>query len=74
MIITIDDDGPGIPKKERDNVLRPFYRLDPSRNPTTGGLGLGPSIATDIIHAHGGNLHLDDSPHGGLRVRINLPR
>ncbi len=71
--ITVDDDGPGIPKAHREDVFRPFYRLDESRNPDTGGTGLGLAIARDLIRSHGGDITLDDSPHGGLRARIRLP-
>ncbi|MCW8836345.1 MAG: ATP-binding protein, partial [Rhodospirillales bacterium] len=71
--ITIDDDGPGIPAEERENVFRPFFRLDSSRNPETGGVGLGMPIARDIVRGHGGDIILGDSPSGGLRVRIHLP-
>lgn len=72
--VMIDDDGPGIPKAERENVFRPFFRLDPARSPETGGVGLGLTIARDIARGHGGDLYLEDSPHGGLRVRLYLPR
>ena len=71
--IIIDDDGPGIPKKERSNVLQPFYRVESSRNRDTGGIGLGITIATDIINNHGGNFFLEKSPLDGLRTRIYLP-
>jgi two-component system osmolarity sensor histidine kinase EnvZ len=71
--ITIDDDGPGIPIAERQNVFRPFYRLDESRNPKTGGNGLGLAIARDIARAHGGDIELEEAPQGGLRARIRLP-
>ncbi len=71
--IIVDDDGPGIPKAHREDVFRPFYRLDESRNPDTGGTGLGLAIARDLIRSHGGEITLDDSPHGGLRARIRLP-
>lgn len=71
--IVIDDDGPGIPEKMRDDVFRPFYRLETSRNQGTGGVGLGLSIARDSIRGHGGEITLADSPMGGLRVRIRLP-
>ncbi len=71
--ITIDDDGPGVPESERQNVFRPFYRIDASRNPETGGNGLGLAIARDIARAHGGEIELDTSPHDGLRARIRLP-
>lgn len=71
--VTIDDDGPGIPPAERDNVFKPFYRLDGSRNPTTGGVGLGLAIALDVARSHGGNIYLEDSTLGGLRARLRLP-
>lgn len=74
VIITIDDDGPGIPKENRDDVFRPFYRLDPSRNMETGGSGLGMTIARDVIHGHGGQIALGTSPVGGLRIEIRLPK
>ena len=71
--IIIDDDGPGIPEKERKKVLQPFYRVEDSRNRDTGGIGLGITIAADIINNHGGNFFLDKSPLGGLRTKIYLP-
>ena len=71
--ISIDDDGPGIPKDARETVFRPFYRIDESRNVETGGVGLGLTIARDVVHGHGGEILLEDSPLGGLRVRIRLP-
>ena len=71
--IIIDDDGPGIPKKERSKVLQPFYRVESSRNRETGGIGLGITIAEDIINNHGGNFFLEKSPLDGLRTRIYLP-
>jgi len=73
LIIFIDDNGPGIPKKEYQNVMKPFYRIDKSRSQNKSGVGLGLSIANDIIHSHGGNISLDKSPLNGLRVRISLP-
>ena len=71
--ITVDDDGPGVPENQREDVFRPFTRLDESRNPETGGTGLGLAIARDIARGHGGDIVLQDSPHGGLRARIYLP-
>jgi len=71
--VLIDDDGPGIPPAQRDEVFRPFTRLEESRNPGTGGVGLGLSIARDIVRTHGGDVMLEDSPRGGLRVRLRLP-
>ena len=72
--ILVDDDGPGIPAAERDHVFQPFIRLDSSRNPTTGGIGLGLTIARDVARSHGGDVRLETSPHGGLRARVHLPR
>lgn len=71
--IVIDDDGPGISETERGNVFRPFYRLEESRNPDTGGIGLGLSIVQDVIHRHGGEVTLERAPMGGLRVKLHLP-
>jgi len=71
--IKVDDDGPGIPADQREAVFKPFFRLDPSRNLETGGTGLGLTIARDIIHRHGGDIVLADSPHGGLNVTLRLP-
>jgi two-component system osmolarity sensor histidine kinase EnvZ len=71
--ILVDDDGPGIPPEQRDAVFRPFFRLDPSRNPATGGVGLGLTIARDVARGHGGDLTLEGSPQGGLRARLHLP-
>ncbi len=72
-VIIIDDDGPGIPKSERENVFKPFYRLDQARNLDQVGLGLGLSVAKDVVLSHGGQIDLADSPMGGLRVQIHLP-
>ncbi len=71
--ITIDDDGPGIPADKRDEVFKPFFRVEGSRNPGTGGVGLGMTIARDVMRAHGGDVELGDSPGGGLRARVVLP-
>jgi len=73
VIIFVDDDGPGIPEEEYENVLKPFYRIDKSRGQNKSGVGLGLSIANDIIHSHGGNISLAKSPLNGLRVKISLP-
>jgi two-component system osmolarity sensor histidine kinase EnvZ len=72
--ILIDDDGPGIPPAERERVFQPFIRLDTSRNPSTGGVGLGLTIARDVARSHGGDVRLETSRHGGLRARVHLPR
>ena len=71
--ITIDDDGPGIPAKKRADAFKPFFRLDKSRNSSTGGVGLGLTIVRDAILAHGGSIKLETSPQKGLRVLIVLP-
>ena len=71
--LIIDDDGPGIPPTQRADVFRAFYRLEKSRNTKTGGIGLGLTIARDIVLSHGGDITLSDSPMGGLRAVITLP-
>ncbi|MBP7340162.1 ATP-binding protein [Niveispirillum sp.] len=71
--ILIDDDGPGIPDDQREAVFRPFFRLEPSRNQKTGGVGLGLTIARDIARRHGGDVILRDSPQKGLRAVVRLP-
>lgn len=73
LTVTIDDDGPGIPVDRREDVFRPFFRLDAARNQDEGGTGLGLSIARDIARSHGGDIVLDDSPLGGLRAIIRVP-
>jgi len=73
MVVTVDDNGPGIAEDLRETVFRPFYRIEKSRNKATGGLGLGLAIARDIIHAHGGEIFMENSNRGGLRVVIRLP-
>ncbi len=70
--LVIEDDGPGIPPSERQQVFRPFYRLERARG-GEGGTGLGLAIARDIVLAHGGEIQLEDSPLGGLAVRLTLP-
>ena len=71
--IFIDDDGQGIPVNQYKNVFKPFYRLDDSRNLNHSGVGLGMSIAEDIVRSHGGNIELNDSKYKGLQVKISLP-
>ncbi len=71
--ITVDDDGPGIPETQREEAFKAFHRLEPSRNPMTGGVGLGLTIARDIIRSMGGDILLGESPMGGLRVTLRLP-
>lgn len=74
LLITVEDNGPGIPENQYEDVFKPFYRVDASRNVDTGGVGLGLPIAMDIVHAHGGTIWLDKSPQGGLSVKILLPQ
>ena len=71
--ITVDDDGPGIPASEREQIFEPFYRLDRSRDRNTGGFGLGLSIARKAVALHGGTVTAEDSPLGGARLVIRLP-
>jgi len=73
IIITIDDDGIGIPVNEYQNVFKPFYKLDKSRGDSRSSVGLGLSVTTDIIKSHGGNIVLEKSPLNGLRVKVFLP-
>ncbi len=73
LIIMVDDDGPGIAPEQREDVFRPFFRLDEARNVDSGGTGLGLAIARDIARAHGGDIILADSPLGGLRATVRLP-
>ncbi len=73
LIITIDDDGPGIQEKEYENVFKPFYKIDKSRGDSKSSVGLGMSIASDIIQSHGGSIKLEKSHLNGLRVKISLP-
>ena len=73
LTLLVEDDGPGIPESEYDNVFKPFYKIDKSRNKTKSSVGLGLSIASDIVRSHGGSIELDKSGMGGLRVKISLP-
>jgi two-component system, OmpR family, osmolarity sensor histidine kinase EnvZ len=73
MTITVDDDGPGIPSHLRDEVFKPFLRLDDARNQDVAGSGLGLAIARDIARSHGGDVMLGDSPMGGLRASVRIP-
>ena len=73
IFIKIEDDGPGIPEKEYDNVFKPFYKIDKGRGEKKSSVGLGLSIASDIIRSHGGNIKLEKSKLNGLEVRIFLP-
>ena len=71
--ILVDDDGPGIPAAQREDVFKPFFRLDESRNAETGGTGLGLAIARDVMRGHGGDVTLEEAPAGGVRARVRLP-
>jgi two-component system, OmpR family, osmolarity sensor histidine kinase EnvZ len=73
LTVTIDDDGPGIPSSLREDVFKPFLRLDDARNQDEGGTGLGLAIARDIARSHGGDITLGDSPLGGLRATVRIP-
>ncbi|KLK93729.1 ATPase [Microvirga vignae] len=73
LILHVDDDGPGIPPAMREEVFKPFVRLDEARNQDEGGSGLGLAIARDIARSHGGDITLGDSPLGGLRATVRLP-
>jgi two-component system osmolarity sensor histidine kinase EnvZ len=73
LTVTIDDDGPGIPVAMREEVFKPFLRLDTARNQDEGGTGLGLAIARDIARSHGGEITLGDSPMGGLRATVRVP-
>jgi len=73
IVITIEDEGPGIPRSEREKVFEPFHRLESSRNSDTGGVGLGLSVTRSIIREHGGEIELANRKGGGLSVRVELP-
>jgi two-component system osmolarity sensor histidine kinase EnvZ len=73
LTVTIDDDGPGIPGAMREEVFKPFFRIDDARNQDEGGTGLGLAIARDIARSHGGDIMLTESPLGGLRATVRVP-
>ena len=73
LFIKIEDDGPGVPENEYENVFKPFYKIDKGRADSKSSVGLGLSITSDIIRSHGGNIKLEKSPLGGLGVKIFLP-
>lgn len=72
-MILVEDDGPGIPIEEYENVFKPFYKIDKGRSDSKSSVGLGLSITSDIIKSHGGNIMLEKSDLNGLRVKIFLP-
>ncbi len=73
VLIIIEDNGPGIPIQERENVFKPFYKIDKSRSEKSSSVGLGLSISSDIIRSHGGKIELGNSKMGGLKAVISLP-
>ncbi|MCB1384639.1 MAG: HAMP domain-containing protein [Nitratireductor sp.] len=73
IVLWVDDNGSGIPPGKREEVFKPFIRLDEARNQDESGTGLGLSIAKDIARLHGGDIKLEDSPMGGLRATVRLP-
>ncbi|PZO82247.1 MAG: two-component sensor histidine kinase [Mesorhizobium amorphae] len=73
LTVTVDDDGPGVPPERREDVFKPFVRLDEARNLDSSGTGLGLSIARDVARSHGGDIVLSTSPLGGLRATIKVP-
>ena len=73
VVLTVDDDGPGIPESERERVLQRFVRLDEARSRDDGGSGLGLSIVDEVVRAHGGSMSITQSPLGGARIQVTLP-
>ena len=73
VVITVEDEGPGIPRSEREKVFEPFYRIGSARDPSTGGVGLGLSVTRSIVWEHGGDITLGNRKGGGLSVRVELP-
>jgi signal transduction histidine kinase len=73
VVLTVDDEGPGIPAGQRQAMLEPFNRLETSRNRTTGGAGLGLAVVRSLVEAHGGTIEIAEAPHGGTRVNVALP-
>ncbi len=73
LFLKIEDNGPGIPESEYDNVFKPFYKINKGRADSKSSVGLGLSIASDIIRSHGGNIKLEKSSMKGLGVKIFLP-
>lgn len=73
IVLSVDDDGPGIPEAERTAIFEPFYRLDPARGVETGGSGLGLALCQQIVHSHAGRIVASASPHGGARFSVRVP-
>jgi signal transduction histidine kinase len=72
-VLTVDDDGPGIPAERREDVFQRFVRLDSARSRRRGGMGLGLAIVADLVRTHGGEVEVDSSPYGGARFVVRLP-
>jgi signal transduction histidine kinase len=72
-VLTVDDDGPGIPPSEREEVFRRFVRLDDARDRAQGGVGLGLAIVAEIVRVHHGEVEATESPYGGARLTVRLP-
>ena len=73
LFLKVEDNGPGIPKKEYENVFKPFYKIDKGRADAKSSVGLGLTISSDIVKSHGGDIDFDKSKLGGLKVKISLP-
>jgi signal transduction histidine kinase len=73
VVLTVDDDGPGIPETERERVLQRFVRLDEARSRDDGGSGLGLSIVDEVVRAHGGSISITQSALGGARIQVTVP-
>jgi signal transduction histidine kinase len=73
VVLTVGDDGPGIPEAERQRVLKRFVRLDESRSRDDGGSGLGLAIVDEVVRAHGGSISISQSPLGGARGEVTFP-
>ena len=73
VVVTIDDDGPGVPQDQYKNLFKPFFRLDKSRSLNKSGIGLGLAIVEDVVNSHGGIIQLSKSKHEGLQVKVSLP-
>ena len=73
VVVLIEDEGPGIPRSERERVFEPFYRMDAARDPNAGGVGLGLSVTRSVVWEHGGDISLNSRKGGGLSVRLELP-
>lgn len=73
LVLTVEDDGKGVPETEYENILKPFYRIDEARTRETGGTGLGLAIVQNVVQQHQGTIHLDRSSMGGLEIELRIP-